>query len=283
MRYDLLLLTNKKLNIVNNVKSISDLKACSWDKLLLIRDGLVNNNNNFIYDTLLQEKKNEYSDIECKIIKDWQENIPQKYFIVKHLKNYSLFLEEKTEPRLYGVVGISEPISTVIDHIAVKLPVLVRALLLPFNKKIIYDGVLEPYDISFSSDLRHSIKMDYIKIKSSYGIITSFTKVPNKKQDDSTRLIELLKTSYSRKEFSNEITELRNKSPKLEELYNQEMGKINAKAIKTQLKKLEITKGWFGILESLIIASGGSKDQVEQIVKQFVPLERQKHVYYFKM
>ena len=113
--------------------------------------------------------------------------------------------------------------------------------------------------------------------KTSFGIITSFKKSPTKKFDSSTRLVELLKTTYSRKEFKDEITVLRRKSPELEEIYHQELGKIHAKTIKAQLKKLDITKGWFGVLESIIIASGESKDQVEHIVKQLVPLERQNH------
>lgn len=121
-----------------------------------------------------------------------------------------------------------------------------------------------------------------MRAKASAGIITSFTESPPKKLDNSTRLIELLKTNYSRKEFKDEITKLRNKDPTLEEIYNQEMGKIDVKVIKGQLKKRNITKGWFGILEGLIIASGESKEQVEHIIKQLAPLERQKHVYYFK-
>ncbi len=83
--------------------------------------------------------------------------------------------------------------------------------------------------------------------------------------------------------FFKKRKKLGNKNPQLEEIYNQEIGKIHAKAIKAQLKKLQITKGWFGILESIIIASGESKDQVELIVQQLVPIERQKHVFYFKI
>lgn len=132
LRYDLLLVTNRKLNIINDVKTVSDLKESTWDKLKLIRDNLVNNTTNDIYDTLLQEKKDEYSEIECNIIKEWKEKVPQKYFIVKHQKNYSVFLEAKVEPRLYGVIGISEPISEVTARITLKLPVYERALLLPW-------------------------------------------------------------------------------------------------------------------------------------------------------
>ncbi len=45
--------------------------------------------------------------------------------------------------------------------------------------------------------------------KTSFGIITSFKKSPIKKFDSSTRLVVLLKTTYSRKEFKDEITKLR--------------------------------------------------------------------------
>lgn len=155
LRYDLLLAANKKLHIVEDIKTVVDLRECSWDELRLIRDSLVNTKNEAIYDELLQEKKDDYSEIECKIIQDWKKKVPEKYFIVKHLKNYSVFLEEKAEPRLYGVIGISEPLSEVTTRIALKLPVYTKTLLLPFKNKIIYDGVLEPYKIFFGPDVSH--------------------------------------------------------------------------------------------------------------------------------
>jgi ribosomal silencing factor RsfS len=69
----------------------------------------------------------------------------------------------------------------------------------------------------------------------------------------------------------------------MEEIFMQEMGKIYGKWIKKQIKIFGINNCWFGIIYNFIVASGVSKDQVEEIVKQIVPEVKQNYVYYFKI
>ncbi len=83
-------------------------------------------------------------------------------FILRHLK-YSVFLAEEQRPRAYGVLGLVSPIQEIISSRA--LPVLVQAVLLPFESKIIYDSLLVPYSVSFGSGIRRSLNEDYARLR----------------------------------------------------------------------------------------------------------------------
>ena len=53
------------------------------------------------------------------------------------------------------------------------LPVLVKGVLLPINGRIIYDGLLSTYRITFGPGIRRSLNADFKRAKDTYGIITS--------------------------------------------------------------------------------------------------------------
>jgi hypothetical protein len=105
-----------------------------------------------------------------EILKGWKKKISGRYVIVRHLKKYSVFLNEKNNS-LYSVLGITNSIDDMIYGRT--LPVLVEAVLLPFRNQIIHDSVLQMYNISFGSNFRRDLNERYMKIKKEKGIITT--------------------------------------------------------------------------------------------------------------
>ena len=53
------------------------------------------------------------------------------------------------------------------------LPILVNAILIPFEDKIIYDSLLVPYNVSFGCGAKKGFNEEYREIKDKFGIITS--------------------------------------------------------------------------------------------------------------
>ncbi len=49
------------------------------------------------------------------------------------------------------------------------------------------------------------------------------------------------------------------------------------------LRKIGVNKGWFAILEGLIIASGATKEELEKVLKGILPDEKQDIVFVFQM
>ena len=104
-----------------------------------------------------------------QILQGWKKGIAGTFFVLKHLKNYSIFLDDKNKA-LYGVKGITNPISDVLSKQT--LPAMVETMLLPFGDQIIYDTLLYTKNILFGSNIRRELNEMYSEIKQEKGIIS---------------------------------------------------------------------------------------------------------------
>ncbi|MEW6496095.1 MAG: hypothetical protein AB1589_26780 [Cyanobacteriota bacterium] len=64
-------------------------------------------------------------------------------------------------------------------------------------------------------------------------------------------------------------------------LYYQEIGKIYAKKYSKRLREISLANVWIALFEEMLIASSKNKSDVEEIVKQILPKQKQKLVYIF--
>ena len=106
---------------------------------------------------------------ELLIVAGWRHLVAGDFYIMKYLKSYAVFMTAKDPTRLYGVFGLYDPIEVATR--GAPLPVLVKAVLLPFRDRIIYDGLLNAYRISFGSGIRSSLNESYGRAKEREGII----------------------------------------------------------------------------------------------------------------
>jgi hypothetical protein len=79
---------------------------------------------------------------ELEIIASWRHALVGRFYILRHLKTYTIFLSAGDKPyKAYGVLGLADPIEEVVGPY---LPILANAVLLPFKGQITYDGLLAP-------------------------------------------------------------------------------------------------------------------------------------------
>jgi len=107
---------------------------------------------------------------DIQLLKGWKHKIEGNFIIVKHLRNYSVFLDD-TNNLLYGVLGITDSISEAIP--AEELPKMVKTVLIPFKDRIIYDSIFHVYNIQFGHNMRRDCKERYSEIKAEKGIIST--------------------------------------------------------------------------------------------------------------
>lgn len=60
------------------------------------------------------------------------------------------------------------------------------------------------------------------------------------------------------------------------------MGKKSATRYKKRLREIGIKNAWFGIIDGVIIASGASKQEVQRIMQEIAPADKQELVYIFQ-
>ena len=107
---------------------------------------------------------------DLAIVESWQYRLSGKFFVLRHLKKYTIFLSEHPSAHLYGVLGLISPMDEVITA---PLPVYVEAVLLPFEDNITYDGLVAPYNVYFGPGIRGSLNDEYRNLQEREGIITT--------------------------------------------------------------------------------------------------------------
>jgi hypothetical protein len=123
------------------------------------------------------------------IVRRWQHRVTGTFFVLRHLKKYSVFFAEAPQARAYGVVGLVSPFE---ELIGAYLPRAVQAVLLPFEDRITYDGFLSGYSVSFGAGIRRSLDVAYRNAREREGIVTSLLATEPTGRDIAARNMSVL-------------------------------------------------------------------------------------------
>ena len=172
----LIFYVNQIHKINTKLKPTSSPAGLELKKLAPIREKLYEDIN--IIDEYIDVYRNTLTDDEKEILKSWKTFIRTDFIVVKHLKNYSVFMSnEGAASRVYGVIGITNGLDEIIPNHA--LPALIETVLLPYKNQIIYDGIIMSNRIKFGSGYTESINNTYRAGKEKYGIITDLLNQKN--------------------------------------------------------------------------------------------------------
>jgi hypothetical protein len=108
------------------------------------------------------------SSADLAVVASWRYRRAGSFYIVRALKKYTVFLSEDIPPRAYGVLGLSTPIEELASG---PLPVLAQTVLLPFEGRIIYDGLLQWYAVVFGPGVRSRLNAEYRNAQEREGVI----------------------------------------------------------------------------------------------------------------
>jgi len=276
--HSLLLYINNRFKILEGLHRPSDLHKLNPEDLKKLKDRLYGSPD--LIDSFVKDNPENISSEEQEIASTWKNFVRDRFYIVRHLKNHTVFLDSSHPPKAYGVLGM---ITSFEEMMGPGLPIMVDATLLPFRNRIIYDGTLLSFNIIFGSGIRRRINDSYSQAKS-LGIITTLPiDSEGIKSDDSEILRGYLKTEYSRDVHHEEIWELIGKKSDLMVVYCEEMGKVHARTYKKRLTDVGIVEGWFALIDGMIIAGGKTQQEVERILRHLLPPEKIKLVYVFHL
>lgn len=166
----LLVYANRKLGLLPSVDSEEAFRASSMEDKLKIRDALYANPQ--VIDSFVAENPAKISPDELTLVATWKQAIVGTFCIFRHLKRYTVFLDDKEPPKAYGVLGITDEIKDLLPR---DLPVVVTTVLLPWRDKIIYDGLVCSYNVYLGPGIRGSLNHTYQKIKATTGIVETLS------------------------------------------------------------------------------------------------------------
>ncbi len=167
LRFALLAYTNRHLNIIPGVTAADEIGRQPGEKILALRDAL--NERMDLLERFVAENPEGFSDEELAIVASWRHQISGDFYIMRYLKSYTVFMNARGDPHLYGVLALFDPIEKVVR--GAPLPLLVQATLLPFRGRIVYDGLLSPYRVQFGRNFSASLNQQYNRLKEREGII----------------------------------------------------------------------------------------------------------------
>ena len=165
----LMFFVNQRLQAIPDKPATPEgFSGLSPEKRLKVRDAFLANPD--LIQAFVEENPAHLPDEELEIIRSWQHLVAGKFYIFRELKKYTVFLATQEPTVAYGVLGLSQPFEELVGPY---LPVLVNAVLLPFRDKIVYDGLLSSYRISFGPGIRRSLNESFKEAKARHGIVTS--------------------------------------------------------------------------------------------------------------
>jgi hypothetical protein len=132
-------------------------------------------------EVFIAENPAQLSPVDLALVASWKYRVAGSFFVIRYLKKYTVFLLGEKPIQAYAVLGLVSPIEEIIGPY---LPIYVKAVLLPFEGKIIYDSLLIPYNISFGGGYRRDLNADYRYIQEHEGIITALTPADQPDSDD---------------------------------------------------------------------------------------------------
>ena len=210
----LLSFVNRKLEVSSEQFSDSrEYTSIPPEARVAIRNALFDHRE--LIDEFVAENPAKLKAEELEIVGTWKDALPGKFYVFRYLKKYTVFLASGGSPnKAYGVLGLADPLEEVIGP---SLPRLVTTVLLPFQGKIIYDGLVSGYNITFGGGIKRTLNEEYKQAKEAFGIITSLgdqaaplpvKKISKKRPRKATTAVGGRSSSAQAKAIAEELTEM---------------------------------------------------------------------------
>lgn len=157
-----------RLGGIEGVHDLASFRACSLEAKVKIRDQLYENLH--VLDAYVSENPDDWGEAELKSISSWHRAVRGTFIALRDLKKFTLVLDEREPPRVYGVLGLTTELT---DMMPFPLPVMLQAVLLPWKGQIVCDGLIAPYNVILGGGIRRNAEESYRQAKAGRGIITS--------------------------------------------------------------------------------------------------------------
>lgn len=109
---------------------------------------------------------------DLALVAAFRDRVSDSFFVAKHFAGHSVFLRG-SHAIGYEVLGIISELRE-----TVPVPSIVEATLLPFEGRIIYDGLLRSFPISFGRGARGMVTRSYADVKSRGAILSTLPARP---------------------------------------------------------------------------------------------------------
>lgn len=158
---------NQQLQIVKNLEDVEKYKNISNEQRMKLRNAVYEQPE--VIGEFVRQNPFEFSADEIEIVSNWKNFIAGDFYIERILKKHAIFIGNNN--KVYGVLALAQPFREVLGNMP--LPFYMKTVLLPFKGKIIYDGLVEGYNLFFGGGITASMSNLYKAAKLQGKIIES--------------------------------------------------------------------------------------------------------------
>lgn len=272
-----LFFVNQELNIVENVGSVEVFMELPFHHKSDIRNAARK------HPDLLTEFKTKnpfnFDALELAIIDSWQYALDSSFYVMRYNQDHAVFLDTGTTPRVYAVHCLNKEFHEILGD---ETPVYVKTVLLPFKNKIIYDGFIFTYPVTFDLPIVQELEADLNSWSERRGIITQLPFIGESvSNDDEDTLRYYLRSQRNREVYMMEINELLAKNPDLDRLYYQLAGRLDARSARRYFRDIGIRDIWCAVYQGRILTTASKRETIIDTLKTILPKDRKIYPFIF--
>jgi hypothetical protein len=161
----------QQTGVVSGISTLQEFIDADFDDKIAAREALYEDP--ALFDSFVATNPEHFGDEDLDLIRSWKKlHIAGSFFIERHLRSHSIWIGAGPEgDEAYAVLGLSQPLEEIVPKAA--LPQSVKAVLLPFKGRIVFDGILHSYRVSFGPGYRASLRDTYLRAKQNGRIVAS--------------------------------------------------------------------------------------------------------------
>jgi len=165
----LMFFVNRRLNVIDEKVATPDAYSALPPTIRIkVHKGLLEHMD--LIDAFADENPFGVDEADLEIVRSWKHLVAGTFYAYRQLQKYTVFLSSTAPAIAYGVVALFDPFEVVIGP---HLPRMIKTTLLPFKGRIVYDGLVTGYNITFGSGIRRRLNDTYTEAKERFGIVTS--------------------------------------------------------------------------------------------------------------
>ena len=164
---ELLYYAGTKYHLLKAGTSLQDFKDFPLEDKFKCREHL--NEHPDILEEFITQNQGKLSSGQMSILDGFRRSVMSDYFIIlKCLKKYAIFIDSESK-KVFGVIGLSNTFQDFFHD----FPIIVKATILPFNGRIVYDGFLQSYGTYLGPSMTWEYNEIYKEAKQNRQLIAS--------------------------------------------------------------------------------------------------------------
>src|SRR5688572_508326 len=163
--WTLLSYVNSHVHLMKELPPEPPPESVNPNDLLPVRNALWKDDS--LRERFISENPHRLSPDDLDLVASWSRRVEGEFYAYRELKKHTVLLAARGPAKAYGVLGIVSPIPEAFWQ---PLPVLVEAVLLPFEDRVTYDSLMRTYPLTFGPGIRSSLDDQYRAARERGGV-----------------------------------------------------------------------------------------------------------------